>query len=174
MRRARGTTAAKLMRRSISAGGLRPPAVESPSLSAVLCRPRRLANNQLGFHEDVGRKRLLLVSNPLQQNLRAASAHLCQRLAHRGKRGRGISRRQNVVKAHNRNISRHTQARIVQRAYGADGGNVVEAKHRGKRRASVPAAPASACSRSPAPSDAARPSSTTQPCRCGSPAPDRA
>ena len=108
------------------------------------------------------------IADALQQDLRAAFAHLEQRLPHRGQRRRGIGGRQNIVESHHRHVPGNREARILQCANGADGRDVVEAEDGREVAAASRAAPAWACSRSPAPWGDGPSSSTSPPHRCES------
>src|SRR6516165_10611912 len=133
MLRTRATTVARLTRRCTSAAGSSRIAVRADS-GPCGCRsgPGRFPDHQFRLHDNLFRVVCLTIGDAIEQYPCAALSHLKQRLPHGGERWGGVSGGLDVVKADDRDVARHAQARILEGANGADGSDVVKAENRGE------------------------------------------
>src|SRR5215472_4870182 len=96
-----------------------------PPPAAWIHRCRRFARNQ--FRRDRQRFRVILASlQALEQNPRRGFAHVAQRLANCRKPRIVIRSRLNIVKSNYRNVFRHAQIRVAQRANCSNRNDIVE------------------------------------------------
>src|ERR1700688_4224313 len=92
----------------------------------------RFADHEYGFNSDF-RRILSLALNARNQGCSRNLPHLAQWLPHGCETGTVEGRTLNIVEPHDSYIFRDAQARFLKRAHGANRGDVIVSKERGKR-----------------------------------------
>lgn len=92
----------------------------------------RFSHDQLRFEPDFMRIRLVGVLDTFDEHLRGGPTHLVERLAYSSEAWIEVLSHDDVVEADDRDVAWTTETGVLDSANGADGGGVVEAKHRGE------------------------------------------
>ena len=96
------------------------------------CPAARIANHELRLHGNF-RYQVPAAFNLLQQGARRELPHFLQRLPHSYQRRVVMHRDLNIVEADHGNVLGNSQARLLESSNGANRGDVVVCKQRGKR-----------------------------------------